>query len=150
MVEIAPHAVGKPMTQNPRYSKYHPKWYRTRKPIFWWLHQWPHLRSILRALTSVFVALYALVLLFQIQALTRGPEAYATFVAWLKTPGSIVLHIIVFVAVIFHTITWLNLTPKAMVLHVGKKRVPAAVITLSNYIAWGVVSIVIAWIILTT
>jgi len=52
--------------------------------------------------------------------------------------------------VIFHTITWLNLTPKAVVLHVGEKRVPAAVITLSNYIAWGVVSIVIAWIILTT
>ena len=149
MVEIAAYAVGKPMTQNPRYSKYHPKWYRTRKPIFWWVHEWPHVRFILRELTSVFVALYALILLFQVRALAQGPEAYAAFVAWLKTPASIVLHLVVFVAVIFHTITWLNLAPKAIVLHAGKKRVPATVITLSNYIAWAVVSLVIAWILLT-
>jgi fumarate reductase subunit C len=149
MVEIAAYAVGKPMTQKPRYSKYHPKWYRTRKPIFWWVYQWPHVRFILRELTSVFVALYALILLFQIRALAQGPEAYMAFVAWLKTPASIVLHLVVFVAVIFHTITWLNLAPKAIVLHAGKKRVPATVITLSNYIAWAVVSLVIAWILLT-
>jgi fumarate reductase subunit C len=149
-VEIAAYAMGEPMTHNSRYSKYHPKWYRTRTPIFWWIHEWVHVRFILRELTSVFVAFYALVLLFQIRALTQGPEAYTAFLAWLKTPVSIVLHVVAFVAVVFHTITWLNLMPRAIVLHFGQKRVPKAVIAASGYIAWAVVSIVIAWIMVTT
>ena len=137
------------MTPSPRYSKYHPKWYRVRKPIFWWVNKWTHVRFILRELTSVFIALYALVLLFQIWSVAQGPEAYANFVAWLRTPVSIILHIIAFVAAVFHTITWLNLTPRALVLHLGEKRVPGMMILVSNYVAWGVVSLVIAWIILT-
>ena len=137
------------MTHNTQYSKYHPKWYRTPMPIFWWVHKWAHTRFILRELTSVFVAFYALVLLFQIRALTQGPEAYANFLAWLKTPVSIVLHVIAFFFVVFHSVTWFNLAPKALVLRLGKKRVPDAVITALNYIAWGVFSTVIAWIMLT-
>jgi fumarate reductase subunit C len=136
------------MAHNPHYSKYRPRWYRARVPIFWWVHKWTYARFILRELTSVFVALYALVLLFHIRALAQGPEAYASFVVWLKTPGALAMHVIAFVFVVFHSITWFNLAPKALVLHLGKKRVPDAAIAALNYVAWGVVSVVIAWILL--
>jgi len=137
------------MSHYPRYKKYRPKIYRERMPIFWWVHKWVHVRFILRELTSVFVAFYALVLLFEVRAVTQGPEAYASFLAWLQTPTAIVLHAVAFVMVLFHSVTWFNLAPKALVVHVGKKRVPGAVIAGMNYAAWVVVSVVLAWIVLT-
>lgn len=148
MVEIHSHAVGKPMTFNAHYTKFQPKPYKIRIPIFWWVHKWAHIKFITRELTSVFVASYAIVLLFQIRALAQGPEAYANFLAWLKTPVSIVFHAIAFLFVVFHSITWFNLAPKALVLRLGNNRVPDMVIAALNYLAWGICSIVIAWIML--
>ncbi len=137
------------MTPRLQYSKYHPKWYRTRMPIFWWVHKWAHTKFILRELTSVFIAFYALVLLGQIRALTQGPEAYASFLDWLQSPVSIGLHLLAFVFVVFHSVTWFHLAPKALVLRLGTKRVPDRVIIGVNYIAWGIFSLVVAWIILS-
>ena len=134
--------------ENPRYTEYHPKWYRTRMPIFWWIHEWPHIRFITRELTSVFVAGYAIVLLLFVRALTKGPQAYEAFLTCLKSPVSIALSTIALLFVIFHSVTWFNLAPKALVLHLGKKRIPGVMIVTSNYVAWGIVSIVVAWIIL--
>lgn len=136
-------------SHNPNYTKYHPRWYRKRMPIFWWVHKWTHVTFILRELTSVFVAFYALVLLLQIRALTQGPGAYANFLAWLETPVSIVLHAIALVSVVFHSVTWFNLAPKALVIRLGKKRIPGVVIATLNYIAWVALSSVVAWIMLT-
>jgi fumarate reductase subunit C len=136
------------MPHNSRYTKHHPKWHRERTPIFWWVHKWVHFRFITRELTSVPVALYALVLLFQIRALAQGPEAYASFLAWLKTPFSIALHAIAFLLVLFHSLTWFNLAPKALVIRIGKKRIPGGVIAASNYVAWVVFSVAIAWMML--
>ena len=117
-------------------------------PIFWWVRKWMHVRFILRELTSVAVAAYAVVLLLQIRALNQGPEAYAEFQSWLKMPVSIVLHAVAFVFVIFHSVTWFNLAPKALVLRIGKKQVPPWWIAAMNYAAWGVISLAVAWILI--
>jgi len=132
----------------PIYYKGHPRLYVKRKPIFWWLKKWVYTRFILRELTSVAVAFYIIVLLLQIRAINQGPEAYANFQAWLKTPFSIVLHSIAFIFVIYHSITWFNLAPKAMVIHLGKNKVPGYVITGMNYAAWIIFSIGLAWILI--
>jgi len=117
-------------------------------PIFWWVRKWVHARFVLRELTSLSVAFYALVLLFHIRALSQGPEAYASFSAWLRTPGFIVLHAIAFLFVIFHSVTWFNLAQKALVIRVGKTRIPGSVIVGVNYFAWAVFSLAMAWMIL--
>ena len=136
------------MTQNPHYTKHHPKWYRVRMPIFWWVHKWVHMKFILRELTSVAVAFYAVVLLLQIHALAQGPEAYVNFLAWHKTPIAIILHAIAFLFVLFHSVTWFNLSPRALVIRIGKKRIPDAMIVASNYAAWLVFSAAIVWMML--
>lgn len=136
------------MSHYPRYKKYRPKLYRRRVPIFWWVHRWVHVRFILRELTSVFVAGYVVVLLLLVHAVRQGPEAYEGFLAWLRTPTALGLHAAALVMVLFHSVTWFNLAPKALVIHVGKRRVPGAVIAGINYAAWAVVSVVLAWIIL--
>jgi fumarate reductase subunit C len=136
------------MNQTSAYSAYQPRWYRPRMSTYWWLWRWTYLKFILRELSSVFVAYFVVLILLQLWALSDGPEAYAAFQAWLKTPGIIVLNVASLLFVLFHTITWFNLAPRAMVVRVRGKRMPDLLIAGSNYVAWLVVSVAVAWLIL--
>lgn len=128
-----------------RYTDYHPRWYRTRVSTWWWMGRWSYLRFILREISSVFVAWFILVLLLMIYALSRGPAAYSEFEGWLRNPVVVLLNAISLFFVIFHAVTWFNLAPAAMVVRLGGKRVPGVLIAGSNYIAWAVVTVIIAW-----
>ena len=66
---------------------YHPKWYRKRVSVWWWLESGSYTGFVLRELSAVAVAFFALVLIAQIRALARGPEAYARFTATLRVAG---------------------------------------------------------------
>jgi fumarate reductase subunit C len=116
--------------------------------VWWWLHTWSYARFVLRELTSVFVAFFALVSLWQLRALAQGPEAYAQFLARLKTPLFLALDTVAFLFVLFHAVTWFNLTPKAMVLRLRGTRVPDPVIVGLNYAAWLVLSAGVAIVLL--
>ncbi len=136
------------MNEMPAYTEYHPKWYHQRVSTYWWLWHPSYLKFILRELSSVAVAYFVVLTLLQLDALSEGPEAYAAFQEWLKTPWVIALNGISFFFVLFHTITWFNLAPRAVVVRVRGKRVPDLLIAGSNYVAWLVVSAVVAWLIL--
>ena len=51
--------------------------------------------------------------------------------------------------VLYHTVTWLNLTPKVLVIWRGESRVSPLLIAGAHYVAWLIVSIVVAWIVLS-
>jgi fumarate reductase subunit C len=127
------------------YTEYHPRWYRRRVSTWWWLARWPYLKFILREISSVFVAWFVVVLLLQIRALSRGPQAYAGFEQWLKNPLIVLLNVIAVFFVVFHAVTWFNLAPKAMAVRFRGKRVPGALIAGANYAAWAAVSLIVAW-----
>jgi len=128
-----------------RYTEYHPRWYRSRVSTWWWLTRWPYLKFILREISSVFVAWFVVVLLLQIRALSRGPDAYARFQHWLQNPLVLWLNLITLFFVVFHAITWFNLAPSAMAVRFRGKRVPDLFIVGANYAAWAAVSLVVAW-----
>ncbi|TDI64561.1 MAG: hypothetical protein E2O88_11255 [Bacteroidetes bacterium] len=132
----------------PIYYKGHPRMFIKDKPIFWWAKKWVHARFILRELTSVPVAFYAILLIVQIRAINLGPEAYANFTDWLKTPLALTMHMVSFLFVIYHSITWFNLAPKAMVIRVGKIRIPGLLIAGLNFAVWVVFSVAIVWLFL--
>jgi fumarate reductase subunit C len=127
-----------------RYTLYHPRWYRRRVSVWWWLKNRAYAGFVLRESTSVFVAFFALVLLWEVRALAQGPEAYARFLARLGSPLFIALHAVAFLFVLLHAITWFNLAPSAMVVRLGGKRVPDWVIVAGNYAAWAVLSVAVA------
>ena len=129
-------------------TAYHPRWYRRRVSTYWWLWRGAYLKFILRELSSVFVAYVVGLILLQLRALSHGPEAYAAFQGWLKTPHIIALNGVSLLFVLFHTITWFNLAPRALVVRMRGKRVPDLLIAGSNYVAWLVVSVAVAWLIL--
>ena len=47
--------------------------------------------------------------------LSRGPDAHGRFRELLESPAVLIFHGIVFIFLLFHSITWLNLAPKALV-----------------------------------
>src|SRR5262245_41562614 len=107
--------------------------------------QWSHLKFILRELSSIFVGYFVVVIMMLLYTLSEGPESYAQFQECLKTPMMIALNVVSFLFVLFHTITWFNLTPRAMPVRLGGKRLADWMVALPNYIAWIVISGVIAW-----
>ena len=135
--------MGKPVKST--YSPYHPRWYRRRIPIFWWLGKFTYTKFIFRELTSLAVLYAALLLLVQVGALHRGPEAYSRFLELLQSPAVLIVNTVAFAALLFHTTTWLGLAPKAMVIQVGNHRLPNRVVLLAHYAAWIGVSILLIW-----
>jgi fumarate reductase subunit C len=132
----------------PHYTLYHPRWYRRRVSVWWWLQKGSYTGFVLREVTSVFVAFFAMVYLWQIYTLGQGPEAYGQFLARLRAPLLLILNTVAFLFVLFHAITWFNLAPKAMVVRLRGKRVPDPVVVGANYAAWLLVSGAVAFIML--
>ncbi len=132
----------------PAHTLNHPRWYRKRVSTYWWLERWEYLRFVLRELSSVFVAYFVVLTLLQIYALSRGPQAYTDFQELLKNPFIIALDVLSFLFVVFHSVTWFNLSARAMAIRVGGKRVPGFLISGSNFAAWLVISAVVAWFLL--
>ena len=128
------------------YTLHHPRWYRRRMSVWWWLKDVAYTKFVLREVTSVFVALFAVLYLWQLRAVAQGPDAYARVIARLKTQPFLVFDTVALLFVLFHTITWFNLTPTAMVVRVKGKRVPDKIVAGSNYVVWVLLSGIVAWI----
>lgn len=133
-----------------RYKKYRPWLYRPRYPILWWVKKWAYFRFILRELTSLAVAFYAVVFLLYVNAVSEGPEAFASYTEWLRSPISIGLHAVAFLFLVFHSVTWFNLAPKAMVVRIGGRKMSGLVILAMNYVMWAVVTVGLYWLVTTT
>jgi fumarate reductase subunit C len=96
-------------------------------------------------LSSVFVALFVVEMLFQLAALKNGPQAYADFQSLLQSPFVIALNIIALLFVMFHAITWFNLAPSAMPVRLGGRRVPAFMVAAPSYVMWIAISVFVGW-----
>jgi fumarate reductase subunit C len=137
-------------TANTRYTEFHPRWYRRQTSTFWWLGSWPYLKFILRELSSIAVAFTVLLTLLQIRALIAGPQTYGRFQQALRSPIVIAINVAAFFFVLFHSITWFNLGPKAMAVRVRGKRIPDLFLAAPNYVVWLVISGAVAWLVLRT
>ncbi len=111
-------------------------------PAMWWLKRRTYVLFMLREVTCVFVGGYALLLLLLAKH-RDDPQAFADL---LDSPLLIALQLIALPMILYHSVTWINLTPKVMVVWRGEERVSPILIAGANYVAWFIVSIVILWI----
>lgn len=130
---------------NPAYQPYHPKWHRKRIPIFWWLGKPAYTKFITRELTSLAVGYAVVLLLAEICALASGEAAHASFLRLLAAPPVLAFHLLVCAALLFHSVTWLNLAPKALVLRLGGRRLPDWIVVSGHYFLWLVASGAVVW-----
>jgi fumarate reductase subunit C len=137
------------MSELPSYTEYHPRWYRRRISTYWWLQRRAYVAFILRELSSLFVAWLVVFLLLLIHAVSQGNAQYQQFLAWCATPWLLLLNLVALFFVIFHAITWFNLAPLALVVRLRGERIPGTWIAASNYVAWALVSALVAWLLLS-
>jgi fumarate reductase subunit C len=118
--------------------------YERRMPLLWWLQRWNYTWFILRELSSAFVAWWAVVTLIQIASILEGPQAYAAFQVWMAQPLLIIVNIVSFIFILFHTLSWFRLVPQAMLPRIGGKRTSAMMTGAPMYVVWAVASVVVA------
>ncbi len=58
------------------------------------------------------------------------------------------LNVVTLAFLVYHAVTWFQLTPKAMVVRLRGRRVPGVAIAGSAYAGWVVVSVFVAWLVL--
>jgi succinate dehydrogenase subunit C len=129
------------------YTPYHPRWLRPRVSTYWWLERRSYLAFILRELSSVFVAWAVVYVLLLVRAVSHGEYAYLRFLLWSADRRVLLLNLLSLIFIVFHAITWFNLAPQAMVVHVGEKHVPPWLIAASNYVGWIVCSVLVVWLV---
>ena len=114
----------------------------------WWLTNRAYFLFMVRELTSVFIVAYLILFLLMLYKLAMGREAYEAYLRFLASPEMIVFHVLMLAAALFHTVTWFNLTPMAMRVQIGKRRVPPLIVVGGTYAAWIVASIAMTFIVL--
>ncbi|MGE5638549.1 MAG: fumarate reductase subunit C [Clostridia bacterium] len=91
----------------------------------WWKRNPYYLWYLLRELSSVFVTLYALMLLWGLWRLTQGEDAFASWAESLGSPLGLAFHAVTFVLVAYHAWTWFKVMPRTMpFVRVAGRRVP--------------------------
>jgi fumarate reductase subunit C len=137
------------MSEKVEYTPFHPRWYRPRIPVFWWLRRRSYRLFVLRELSSVFVAWFVAFLLLLVNAVAQGPDDYRRFLDWSAGPGVLLLNVVALCFIVLHAVTWLfMLSPHAMVVRLRGKRLPAAMIGAGNLVAWVLASALVAFLIL--
>ena len=121
--------------------------YRRPVPTWWWVRKRSYFVFVMRELSSIFVAWLVVYLLMFLYAVGRGEGAYADFLDWASTPWVVVLNVVALLFLALHVVTWFSLTPQAMVVKLGSRPVPAALVIASQYAGLLVVSAFVFWLV---
>ena len=116
--------------------------YHREEPTVRWIFAHPrYLRYMAREASCLFIGAYTLLLVVGIYRLSEGRVAYEAFLEALKSPLSIAFHMLALGFAIYHSITWFNLTPKALPVQIGEEFAPDWVITGAHYVIWVLLSL---------
>jgi fumarate reductase subunit C len=112
----------------------------------WWADP-PYRAYTVRELSGVAVMLYGAVLFVGLYNLWRGPDSFDAFVLFLRSPTSLVLHLLLLAGVIYHMVTWFETLPKTMPkLIVDGKEFPASSITRFAIVHVGFLSVCLVFV----
>ncbi len=123
--------------------------YKRPMPATWWLHNRYLVMFMIRELTSVFVAGYAIFLLVLIYQAGQGANKFREFYEKVLQSGwMITLQLLALAFVVFHSVTSFNAAPQIMVLWRGEEKVSPLLIVIANYGLWLMVSLAVLLLVL--
>lgn len=113
----------------------------------WWLKKAPYFRFMVRELTSLAVLAYSVLLIW---GLWSGADSgsFEMLYDFLGSGISIWLHGVVLLLALYHTGTWIALTPKVMVLWREDERVEPDFIAGTTWIAFLLITGAVIWLVL--
>ena len=118
------------------------KEYHRPIPASYWFSRKPYTLFILRELSSAALGAYGIFLIV-LMAKARDEAAFNSLIEGLKSPVSIVLHLVALAFAVYHSMTFFNLTPRVLVVHRGEDRVPDVMIQGAHYAMWLVASLIL-------
>ena len=102
----------------------------------WWKKNPFYVEYMLHEGTALFVVAYTIVLLVGLIRLGQGEMAWNGWLEAMKSPLSIVFHLVLLVAIAYHAITWFKLFPLTMPpIIINGKRMEPNVMICSGYAA---------------
>jgi fumarate reductase subunit C len=102
----------------------------------WWRRNPYFVRYMIRESSSVFLAIYAVILLMGLLRLKQGAAAWDGWIATLSSPGSVIFHWLALLTVGYHAYTWWKVAPKtAPDIRIGGRPLPELVITGGGWLA---------------
>lgn len=102
-----------------------------------------YVRYMIREATCLFIGLFAFVLVIGVFRLSQGREAFEAYLAALWSPVGQLMSIVIVLMAVIHSVTWFNLTPKAMPIWINDRQVPGWVIITAHYTVWIIISVVV-------
>ena len=109
----------------------------------WYFKHPRYLRYMSREVTCVFIGAFALLMLCTVERLSKGPEAYASFIAAIQGPLSVFGLVLVLIFAVHNATSWFNVTPKALPVQIGERFLAGKYIIGAHYAIWIVASLVV-------
>lgn len=110
----------------------------------WWRRDPFFVRYMIREVTALAVLAYAIVLVVGVVRLAQGEAAWNGWLAALRSPGSILLHLVLLLSFVVHAKSWFEIMPKTMpMMFVGGHRVEGSTITRTGWTVTVLVSLVV-------
>ena len=115
-----------------------------REMTYRWIFRHPrYLRYMAREFSCLFIGAWTLMMVWGLKQLAEGRASWEAFLEMLRSPWSIAFQCLALGFSLYHTVTWFNLTPKALPVQVGESFLPDAFIAGAHYAVWAVLSIVL-------
>jgi fumarate reductase subunit C len=116
----------------------------------WWKHNPFFVRYMVREVTSLAVWIYALILTFGVLRLGQGEAAWNGWLEAMKSPLSLMLHLVLLISMVVHTYSWFEIMPKTMApIVVNGERLSAARIQRTGWsvaaVAFVLVMVIAFW-----
>jgi fumarate reductase subunit C len=109
-----------------------------------WIFRHPrYLRYMVREFSCLFIGGWTVLMVWGLNRLSEGPAAWAAFLELLASPASVAFHLLTLAFAAYHSVTWFNLTPKALPVQRGEEFVPDWVIAGAHYAGWAALSLAV-------
>ncbi len=125
--------------------------YQTPMGPLWFLSRAGYRRFMAREMTAFALAVFLVYLLYWLRAIGDGYTAYVQMIELTRNPLLVTALGLAFGAMLYHSTTWFNLTPKIMPMYVAEEKVPdlwAAIIM--GYLPCFAATAVILWSVMRT
>jgi fumarate reductase subunit C len=108
----------------------------------WWRRDPFFVRYMIREATALAVLVYAVILAVGVWRLSQGEAAFNGWLAALRSPGSIALHLVLLAGMVIHAKSWFEIMPKTlpMILKPDGERLGARAITVGGWVATALAS----------
>lgn len=122
--------------------------FRPRHSWAWWQRNRNYQIYMLREISAVFCAIWAITQIVQLNRLNQGERQYQRFVRTQRNPGWVFFNLVGYGFMWLHAFTWWKLLGSLDIVKIGDRKAGGEKVTAGAFGLWGLVSAVLAMVLL--